>query len=179
MGRTVIKTGVFYRDSELEVTEGFRSGSGTSLDNVAIDGFAWRVFVVESYERSPKYMVFPTAEEALSHGRATIKGWLDSEAVRETEAKEYRKLLNRVFETKDAAEKHGCTSAIEYICHECGTHFWAQWRSKYSLGPSCPLCKDESDDLFITEATDTSISKLFEVLYGINAIGFKTKQGNE
>ena len=106
-------------------------------------GYSWRVFDgCEGYHISKQ--AFETPEEAENSAKETIAKWTAKDNRQQREASAYAKLQNKVFATEEAAKRSGVEYAVRYTCDECGSQFWAMWRSKYSPAPVCPTCEDSS-----------------------------------
>lgn len=132
----IIKTGIFYNGQEVEVTIGFRVYRFTK-----IDGYSWRVYDgVEDYFNI-KPGIFATVEEATESARKTVEYWIERDRRAEVDLAEHRRLLKKVFQSKERAIKAGINNPNGYICHECGAVFWALYRSHYSPAPKCPICE--------------------------------------
>jgi len=87
---------------------------------------------------------FDTPEEAENSAKETIAKWTTKDNQQQRVANAHAKLQNKVFATEEAAKRSGVEHAVRYTCGECGSQFWAMWRSKHSPAPVCPTCEDSS-----------------------------------
>lgn len=51
--------------------------------------------------------------------------------------------LAKTYDTREEAVADGVRWPYEYHCYSCGCSFWAEWRSRYSPSPKCPICLNE------------------------------------
>jgi hypothetical protein len=123
-----------------------------------IPGWTWGIWEGEGYAGAIGKRAWPAREEAIADAKKTISAWEETDRETAKEIEEHRRFLAKIFYTKEEAIEAGANQPTQYHCDECGADFWAEWRSKYSPSPTCPVC--EGDDMTYEEGTPRRYEKL-------------------